>query len=221
MTNPLTELNLNDGDLRRLAQDRNKVVIVGMLSRPGVRPWFTALEHRLFPPTTPANAQFEFMLLRWPGPNRGVPEPPYPSDAYALLVIPRLALGGAERIATEFEIRIVPAMPHVVTWRDRPNTLAIISTQFPERIRKEQPTAKVLPFPIPPAPNVRSIENLALSGPMDEPEIRKRDSYLCEVEMERWAQRMGIPFDADATKDLTLSRAAEVYDRLHREGSRS
>ena len=53
--------------IRNLPQENPmKIIIVGMLMRPGVSEALTEIEHSLFPPGSAANEKFELMIVNWP-----------------------------------------------------------------------------------------------------------------------------------------------------------
>jgi hypothetical protein len=60
------------GEVAYRAGDPAKFVLIGELTRPGVRLFFVSVECELFPPSTPLNEAFELCVLPWQGLPWGV-----------------------------------------------------------------------------------------------------------------------------------------------------
>lgn len=94
--------DISQDEVVRAASDPSKLAIIAMLSRPGVRRFAMTLEHRYYPPDTPANDDFQLFISKWAG------------MAFVIMVIPIEHRPRVEEVARESQLRVADGVPTMV-----------------------------------------------------------------------------------------------------------
>lgn len=96
----------DDEGMVAMSTKPGRLTLISLVGRPGVLRFLSLLEHDHFPPGTPANADFELVVLHWPD-DIQIP--------WLVTIIPTTAEPIARRLATEAGLRFANGVPHVLS----------------------------------------------------------------------------------------------------------
>jgi hypothetical protein len=112
--------------LEAAGNDRDKLVIATLMSRPGAMQFSMELEETHFAPGTGRNPLFEMALLKWPEPH----------IVWAVIIVPIEAKPWAQGIAKKHGLRLADGVPHFVEWERNVPLLAAVRQLPPELTAK-------------------------------------------------------------------------------------